>query len=48
MTSGPPYVRKVRVLAHELPEIPSDYGGINPVNRIPAVAVRREAKGDTA
>lgn len=43
-----PYVRKVRVLAHELGvtldsipikvhEIPSDYGRVNPVNRIPAL-----------
>lgn len=45
-----PYVRKVRVLAHELGvnlpgvlikvhEIPSDYGRINPVNRIPALEI---------
>lgn len=44
-----PYVRKVRVLTRELGlavehvdvkvhEIPSDYGRINPVNRIPALA----------
>jgi len=43
-----PYVRKVRVLAHELGvspvgvsvkvhDIPSDYGRVNPVNRIPAL-----------
>jgi glutathione S-transferase len=45
-----PYVRKVRVLARELAvrldgvlvkvhEIPSDYGRINPVNRIPALEI---------
>ena len=49
-SSTSPYVRKVRVLAHELGvkldnipikvhEIPSDYGRINPVNRVPALVI---------